>query len=446
MSEPTVFIVDDDEAIRDSLRWMLKSRAIASRSWESAEAFLGDYSDGLHGCLVLDIRMEGMSGLDLFDQLNARGCALPVIFLTGHADVPMAVAALKKGAHDFVEKPFNDNDLVDKIDAALAKAAILRDRSAAAQSLSHRLATLSQREREVMDLVLAGKANKIIADDLRIAMRTVEVHRARVLEKMGVRSAIELSQLPNDSLQLVKAAWNRTALPWARQHPMPARYSQYEPADRFRVSTTGMPVGGMFVVLLIFAATAGPGLIGGVMVGLVTAKALAMATDKPLIAINHLEGHALTPRLADPGLVPDDCNAVALCVLLEIRQNVGDSSLRSKRVEIGDMRMRLEAAGNDRVRRLRARLAGYAAFWTLVLFAPFAAHGWPVRQESTMMLKPRSNGLTGWIVLAGILGFKEGMRQGNAILLEPIMKVEVTTPSEYQGDIVGDISRRRGAI
>ena len=195
MNEPTVFIVDDDEAIRDSLRWMLKSRGVASRSWDSAEAFLEAHDGAMQGCLVLDIRMEGMSGLELFDRLRALECPLPVIFLTGHADVPMAVAALKKGAHDFVEKPFNDNDLVDKIAAALAKAAILRDRSAAVQSLTHRLATLSQREREVMDLILAGKANKVIADDLRIAMRTVEVHRARVLEKMGVRSAVELSQL-----------------------------------------------------------------------------------------------------------------------------------------------------------------------------------------------------------------------------------------------------------
>jgi len=195
MTDPTVFIVDDDEAIRDSLRWMLKSRGVASQSWESAESFLASYGEAMHGCLVLDIRMDGMSGLDLFDRLNERRCQLPVIFLTGHADVPMAVAALKKGAHDFVEKPFNDNELVDKIDGALAKAAILRDRSVAAQSLSHRLAALSQREREVMDLILAGKANKVIADDLKIAMRTVEVHRAHVLEKMGVRSAVELSQL-----------------------------------------------------------------------------------------------------------------------------------------------------------------------------------------------------------------------------------------------------------
>lgn len=195
MTEPTVFIVDDDEAIRDSLRWMLKSRGVASRSWDSAEAFLADYDNALHGCLVLDIRMDGMSGLDLFDRLNELKCQIPVIFLTGHADVPMAVAALKKGALDFVEKPFNDNELVDKIDGALARAVILRDRSAAAQSLSQRVATLSQREREVMELILAGKANKVIADDLKITMRTVEVHRAHVLEKMGVRSAVELSQL-----------------------------------------------------------------------------------------------------------------------------------------------------------------------------------------------------------------------------------------------------------
>ena len=195
MTDPTVFIVDDDEAIRDSLRWMLKSRGVASQSWDSAESFLAAYSEAMHGCLVLDIRMDGMSGLDLFDRLNERRCQLPVIFLTGHADVPMAVAALKKGAHDFVEKPFNDNELVDKIDGALAKAVILRNRFAAAHSVGQRLATLSQREREVMDLILAGKANKVIADDLKIAMRTVEVHRAHVLEKMGVRSAVDLAQL-----------------------------------------------------------------------------------------------------------------------------------------------------------------------------------------------------------------------------------------------------------
>jgi len=195
MSDATTFIVDDDEAIRDSLRWMLKSRGIPSRSWDSAEAFLESYSETMHGCLVLDIRMDGMSGLELFDRLAALGCDLPVIFLTGHADVPMAVAALKKGAHDFVEKPFNDNDLADKIAAALSKATIVRQRSAAERSLRGRLATLSQREREVMELVLAGKANKVIADDLKITMRTVEVHRAHVLEKMGVRSAVELSQL-----------------------------------------------------------------------------------------------------------------------------------------------------------------------------------------------------------------------------------------------------------
>ena len=205
MTDPTVFIVDDDEAIRDSLRWMLKSRGVASQSWKSAKSFLASYGEAMHGCLVLDIRMDGMSGLDLFDRLNERRCQLPVIFLTGHADVPMAVAALKKGAHDFVEKPFNDNELVDKIDGALAKAVILRNRSAAAHSVSQRLATLSQREREVMDLILAGKANKVIADDLKIAMRTVEVHRAHVLEKMGVRSAVESGAAARRSDQGVAA-------------------------------------------------------------------------------------------------------------------------------------------------------------------------------------------------------------------------------------------------
>jgi two-component system response regulator DctR len=188
-------VVDDDDAIRDALAWLLRSRGVPARCWPSAEAFLVDYSDAMRGCLLLDVRMEGMSGVELFDRLLAVHCRLPVIFLTGHGDVPLAVATLKKGAFDFVEKPFNDNELVDKIDGALAKAVILRNRSAAAESVSQRLATLSQREHEVMDLFLAGKANKVIADDLKIAMRTVEVHRAHVLEKMGVRSAVELAQL-----------------------------------------------------------------------------------------------------------------------------------------------------------------------------------------------------------------------------------------------------------
>ncbi|WP_431856593.1 response regulator transcription factor [Azospirillum sp.] len=190
-----VHIVDDDEAIRDALSWLLQSRDVQAETWETAGDFLGAWTPDLAGCLLLDIRMEGMTGLELFDRLRERGCRLPVIFLTGHGDVPIAVSALKKGARDFVEKPFNDNDLVDLVIEALAFDAEQRAREAGQASVTARLATLTQRERQVMDLVVAGKLNKVIADDLGISMRTVEVHRAHVFEKMGVKTAVELARL-----------------------------------------------------------------------------------------------------------------------------------------------------------------------------------------------------------------------------------------------------------
>jgi two-component system, LuxR family, response regulator DctR len=188
-------IVDDDEAIRDALCWLFESRGVSTQSWPSAVGFLADYHPEMVGCLVLDIRMEGLSGLELFDQLLSRGCPMPVIFLTGHGDVPLAVAALKKGAYDFIEKPFNDNELVNRVLEALAIDKARRAAIASQASVASRLATLSAREREVMELILCGKLNKVIADQLDIAIRTVEVHRAHVFEKMGVKSAVELAQL-----------------------------------------------------------------------------------------------------------------------------------------------------------------------------------------------------------------------------------------------------------
>jgi two-component system response regulator DctR len=195
MPEATVHVIDDDDAIRDALGWLLRSRGVPARSWASAEAFLAEYSGEMRGCVVLDVRMEGMSGVELFDHLLARGSRLPVIFLTGHGDVPLAVAALKKGAFDFVEKPFNDNDLVDRIVAAVRHDASLRQKLETEASVAARLAELTPRERQVMERVLAGDYNKMIADALGIAVRTVEVHRARIFEKMGVRSAVELAQM-----------------------------------------------------------------------------------------------------------------------------------------------------------------------------------------------------------------------------------------------------------
>ncbi|MBC7907369.1 MAG: response regulator transcription factor [Rhodospirillaceae bacterium] len=195
MNYGKVFIVDDDEAIRDALTWLLQSRGVTALAFPSAEAFLTQWKPTMAGCLLLDIRMSGMSGLDLFDRLRDVQSRIPVIFLTGHGDVPMAVGALKRGARDFVEKPFNDNELVDRVIEALEWDSQRRATEAGNATVAACLAALTMRERQVMDLVLAGKLNKVIADDLGITMRTVEVHRAHVFEKMGVKTAVELAQL-----------------------------------------------------------------------------------------------------------------------------------------------------------------------------------------------------------------------------------------------------------
>ena len=195
MSLPQAHLVDDDEAIRDALSWLLKSRGITSRTWPSAEAFLAAWTPKLAGCVILDMRMPGMSGLDCFDALRERNSALPVIFLTGHGDVPLAVATLKKGAFDFFEKPFNDNDLATSVAEAMALDAGQRAANATVDSVNSRLSTLTARERQIMELVLLGKFNKVIADDLNISMRTVEVHRANLFEKMQVKTAVELANL-----------------------------------------------------------------------------------------------------------------------------------------------------------------------------------------------------------------------------------------------------------
>lgn len=194
-SEIHVHIVDDEEAIRDSLVWLFASRGIKAASYASGEDFLIAHAKGLRGVIILDLRLGGISGIEVLDRLVAAGAEQPVIMLSGHGDVPLAVAALKRGAMDFLEKPFNDNQLVDRIVELLA---VEETRQAARETrlaLKDRLATLSDREREVMELMIRGRLNKQIAGDLGIAMRTVEVHRARVLEKMGVRNGIELAAL-----------------------------------------------------------------------------------------------------------------------------------------------------------------------------------------------------------------------------------------------------------
>lgn len=188
-------LVDDEEPIRDALAWLLKSRGSPCTTYASAEDFLAAWSPDTAGCLLLDMRMPGLSGLDLFDILREKGSQLPVIFLTGHGDVPLAVAALKKGAFDFFEKPFNDNELATRLREAMEHDARRRAASASADSINSRLSTLTTRERQIMELVLAGKFNKVIADELNISMRTVEVHRANLFEKMGVKTAVELANL-----------------------------------------------------------------------------------------------------------------------------------------------------------------------------------------------------------------------------------------------------------
>jgi len=205
---PMVYLVDDEEVLRDALAWLLRSRRLLSEPYPSAEAFVamldaqsaGDWPRA-PSCLLLDVRMPGMSGLALFDALIGRGltAALPVIFLTGHGDVPTAVAAVKRGAFDFVEKPFSNNALVDRVEQALAASTRAVQERQVGRRRQRQLQELTERERDVMRLVVEGRPNKLIADALDISVRTVEVHRARVFEKMDVKSAVELANLLRDA-------------------------------------------------------------------------------------------------------------------------------------------------------------------------------------------------------------------------------------------------------
>ena len=200
--DANVFIVDDDAGVRDALAWLLRSRHVPSQPFDSAQAFqtmisTSRFKPTQPTCLLLDVRMPGLSGLALFDSLIARGLhvAMPVIFLTGHADVPTAVDAVKRGAFDFCEKPFSDNALVDRVLQALKQSSAVVSAQKAQDQRHARLQELTEREQEVMRLVVMGLPNKLVADQLDISVRTVEVHRARVFDKMGVKSAVELANL-----------------------------------------------------------------------------------------------------------------------------------------------------------------------------------------------------------------------------------------------------------
>ncbi len=197
-SAATVFIVDDDEAVRNSLRLLVRSVGLPASIANSAQEFLASYDPSQSGCLVLDVRMPGMSGIELQQQLNLRGAVIPVIFITGHGDIPMAVEAMQQGAFDFLQKPFRDQDLIDRIQRALEKDRISREELTQRSRILERRETLTPREREVLDLVTSGKPNKIIASDLGLSQRTVEIHRARVMEKMGASSLAQLVRMTLD--------------------------------------------------------------------------------------------------------------------------------------------------------------------------------------------------------------------------------------------------------
>jgi len=193
--ERKIAIVDDDAALRDALSWLFSTRNHQVVLFESGEALLADFRPEDIACILLDVRMPGMSGLEVFAELKKKPYCPPVIFLTGHGDVPMAVNAIKQGAADFVEKPFADNDIVDLVERCLANDDAKRQVWELQAEVNQRLAQLTPREREVLKLILVGRLNKQIADDLAISMKTVEVHRARTLEKMQVKSAMELAAL-----------------------------------------------------------------------------------------------------------------------------------------------------------------------------------------------------------------------------------------------------------
>jgi FixJ family two-component response regulator len=191
----TVFVVDDDEAVRTSLRLLLKSVGLPVETFASAQEFLDQFDPLRAGCLVLDIRMPGMSGLELQQHLNDRHSIMPIVFITGHGDVPMAVEAMQAGAVDFIQKPFRDQDLIDRINRALEKDREMRSELRERDEIRRRMSQLTPREREVLELVTQGKANKVIAGDLNVSQRTVEIHRARVMEKMGANSLAHLVRM-----------------------------------------------------------------------------------------------------------------------------------------------------------------------------------------------------------------------------------------------------------
>ncbi len=191
----TVFVVDDDAGVLESIAFLLRTVDIPALTYHSAHEFLAAYDPVARGCLVLDVRMPSMSGLELQEKLHEMGSSLPIIFLTAHGDVPTAVRAVKSGAVDFIQKPFNDQELLDKIQHAVGEGTRLREMEAARRETAERIDSLTPRERQVLDAVVEGRANKVIASDLGVSQRTVEIHRAHVMQKMKADSVAELVHL-----------------------------------------------------------------------------------------------------------------------------------------------------------------------------------------------------------------------------------------------------------
>jgi len=190
-----VLVVDDDEAVRGSLKLLLKSAGLMARAYPSAAEFLAAHDDGQPGCLLLDVRMPGMSGLELQDELNRRGAIIPVIFITGHGDVPMAVEAMRRGAMDFLQKPFRDEDLIDRVNRALARDRDNRAQLEARDAIRGRMARLTPRESQVLRLLATGKSNKQMAGNLGVSQRTVEIHRAHLMHKTEATSVAQLVRM-----------------------------------------------------------------------------------------------------------------------------------------------------------------------------------------------------------------------------------------------------------
>jgi len=187
--------VDDDEAVRGALRLLMKSVGHEAKTFDSGNKFLATCSSGVSGCLILDIRMPGMSGLELQKNLQQRGVNIPIIFITGHGDVPMAVQAMKRGAMEFLQKPFREQDLVDLVNQALEKNEQSHELALQRMEIEPRIAKLTARERQIMDMIVQGKANKVIAIELGVSQRTVETHRTRIMRKMQAKSLAQLVQM-----------------------------------------------------------------------------------------------------------------------------------------------------------------------------------------------------------------------------------------------------------